>query len=606
MKVIQWRARTYASPYDTIIFQAILKSNGDIIFQYNRCDATRGRGQFATVGIEDSTGTIGLQYLFDGTPMGNLLSAGRAIRFYKYQYANDVGVDVILSPGAAHLINTQMIPAARVKNFGTAANSFVVRCSIINTAGTVRYVNQQSVSNLAGGDTVTKTFGSWTPTTADNLIVYFTTYLAGDEYPGNDQRTRTCEVGYYIVIGTGTTTSYTNPINRYYNYSASEAIYRQLEIGTAGTITNIGYYKGSGTDLNPIDSVYIYLKHTTATSLATGTFSFDGYTLVYAGQYPNNVTEGWLAVDLQTPFVYDGTSNLQILVLKYYQPYISTTASPNWRYTSTSPTYLSRTYASDGTRPAPLSSSLTATYNRPNIRLAIIPPAPNDVGVLSILSPLSTQAVNVPVMPKAIVKNFGTANQGSFKVYCKIVGPNSVERYYDSTEVASLVSGAIDTVEFSSWIPSDAELDTVKIWTALAGDEYPANDLMKRTTNVYELYDAAVTAITRPGTTEQKRVAFRPQVTVANNGSYNADVPVIAEIYSIALTEGFESTTFPPVGWDTSWIRGTSTANYWTLGPTTSSYPTNVTPHTGSKIAEYNSYSAPDGNAYRLRTPWIN
>ncbi|MCX8015536.1 MAG: hypothetical protein N2748_05900, partial [candidate division WOR-3 bacterium] len=122
MKVIQWRARTYASPYDTIIFQAILKSNGVIIFQYNRCDATLGTGQSATVGIEDSTGTIGLQYLYNGTPAGNLLSAGRAIRFYKYQYANDVGVDVILSPGAAHLINTQIIPAARVKNFGTATN----------------------------------------------------------------------------------------------------------------------------------------------------------------------------------------------------------------------------------------------------------------------------------------------------------------------------------------------------------------------------------------------------------------------------------------------------------------------------------------------------
>jgi len=509
-----------------------------------------------------------LLYLGQCTPLDKVF----CLRLYTVPLINDVSVEQILSPGASHLVNTLMTPSARVKNRGSATNSFTVRCSIINAGGTVRYVNSQSVTSLVGGDTVTKTFSGWTPSVVELLTVYVTTYLGGDENPGNDRMTKTCDVGNYIIIGTGTTTSYTNPINRFYNYSATEGIYLQSEIGQSGNILNIAYYKGSGTDLNPIDSVYIYLKHTTATTLATGTFDMTGYTLVYSGQYPNTVTDGWLAVDLPTPFNYNNTDNLQILVLKYFQAYIGTTLSPNWRYTTTTPTYMSRQYFSDTQRPVPLSTSLTQIYNRPNFRLSVTPPVPNDVGVDAILAPLATHAVNASMTPSARVKNYGTDGQTNFKVYCKIVGPGSVVRRSDSVTVASLAAGVADTFDFTAWTPTITELETVKIWTALAGDANTSNDLKTRTTDIITMIDAGVTAITTPGgSTATKRLSFTPQVTVTNNGSYSADVPVIAEVWSAAqgITEGFEGTTFPPDGWvrynndggANQWVRNTAYPN---------------------------------------------
>ncbi|MEO0075601.1 MAG: hypothetical protein ABIK31_05790, partial [candidate division WOR-3 bacterium] len=523
--------------------------------------------------------------------------------YYRYkEYTNDVGVDAIVSPGTGHLVNTQMIPAARIKNFGTASQSFTVRCSIINASGTVRYVNDASVTSLAGGDTITKTFGTWTPTVTENLTVYVTTYLAGDEYNGNDQQTQACEVGSYIIIGTGTTSSPYQPVYRYWNYSTHEVIYLQSEINVAGIITDIAWNKASGTDVNPIENVTIYMKEDATATMTSGDYSLTGYTQVYSGTFPNNAQSGWMNITLDTPFAFNNINNLHILVLKGYQYWISN--YPYYYYTTTA-TNMARYGYSDDYQP----TSLTATTMRPNVRLNITPFSNNDVGVMSIVTPLASHVANTSMTPSAIIKNYGLLAQSNIPVYCQIVGPGSVVRYSDATTISSLAAGAQTTVNFTSWVPTIVEEETVKIWTALTGDENPANDLKTKVTNVYILTDAAVTAISRPYAskeTEKKRVEFTPQVTVTNNGSFSADIPVIAEIYSLALNEGFESTTFPPAGWDTSWIRGTSTYNYWCLAPNVSSYPTNVTPHSGEHMAEYNSFSASTGNAYRLRTPWIN
>jgi hypothetical protein len=155
-------------------------------------------------------------------------------------------------------------------------------------------------------------------------------------------------------------------MNRFYNYSTHEAIYLQSEIGVAGNINNIAYYKDHGSDVNPIENVTIYLKHTTDAVLATGTYSLTGYTQVFNGSFTNNAPDGWMEIALTTPFQYNNTDNLQILIIKAYQAYISTTVCPYWRYTTTS-TYQTRQASSDGSQP----SSLTQTYYRPNIRLTI-------------------------------------------------------------------------------------------------------------------------------------------------------------------------------------------------------------------------------------------
>ncbi len=280
---------------------------------------------------------------------------------------NDVGVEAILSPGVYHFPNTQMTPAVKIKNFGALAQTNCpVVCSIIGQNSVLRYTNTQT-ANISAGDTVRINFASWTPTINEVCTVKVRTSLVNDEVPGNDRMVQTTNISMtsQIVIGTATTNQRTEPLDRYYNYNTHEVIYLQSEIGVAGLINSIGYYKDNGTNLDPIESVAIYIKHTTDAQLPSGNYSLTGYTQVYNGQFPNNATSGWMEVQLTTPFQYNNTDNLGILILKGYQAYIST-GYGYWRYTAT-PTYLTRGARSDASQPI----SLTATYYRPNIRFLI-------------------------------------------------------------------------------------------------------------------------------------------------------------------------------------------------------------------------------------------
>ncbi len=178
-------------------------------------------------------------------------------------------------------------------------------------------------------------------------------------------KTESAEVGAPIIItiGTGTSTQ-AYPIDRYYNYSGHESIYIASEIGSAGTIRTLAFYKSSGTDITSIDAVTIYMKNTTTATLATGAYSTTGYTQVYSGSFPNTATSGWMGVTLTTPFSYDGTSNLGILIVKGYQSW--TSSYPNWTY-STSTSTRARQNENDDAQP----SSLTASTYLPNLRLGI-------------------------------------------------------------------------------------------------------------------------------------------------------------------------------------------------------------------------------------------
>lgn len=179
--------------------------------------------------------------------------------------------------------------------------------------------------------------------------------------------TRTLEVGApnQVLIGTGQTNQ-TYPIDRYYNYSANESIYLASEIGLAGMIKSYALYKASGNDTNLINDVSIYMKHTNLSTLSTGNYSLDGYTLVYSGNYPNTATTGWMEVNLSPMFDYDGLQNLSILVVKGHQQYINS-GYPFWLSSSTAQ-QRARQERSDSAAPI----NLTATNSIPDIRLKVL------------------------------------------------------------------------------------------------------------------------------------------------------------------------------------------------------------------------------------------
>ena len=166
----------------------------------------------------------------------------------------------------------------------------------------------------------------------------------------------------YVTIGSGTSSSELAPLNRYYNYSTHEVIYLQSELGTANTFIKIAYDKASGSDIQGIQNVTIYMKHTAASTLASGSYSLTGYTQVFNGTFINNTSSGWMEVALDNSFSYNGTDNLQILIIKGYQSW--SRYRPRWKYTTLG-SYKARNGYSDSQQP----TYLARTTRRPNVRL---------------------------------------------------------------------------------------------------------------------------------------------------------------------------------------------------------------------------------------------
>jgi hypothetical protein len=141
-----------------------------------------------------------------------------------------------------------------------------------------------------------------------------------------------------VVVGTGTAISVFSPLNRTNDYCVYEVIYLQSQIGISGTISQIGFQRHDGTNVDSIENVSIFLKHTSQSQLLGGNYDTTGYTLVYFGSFPNDSGAGWRQVMLDTPFLYDGVNNLQVLVSKGYQAAIANTpVTPRWIYTNISP-----------------------------------------------------------------------------------------------------------------------------------------------------------------------------------------------------------------------------------------------------------------------------
>ena len=114
-----------------------------------------------------------------------------------------------------------------------------------------------------------------------------------------------------VTIGDGTGTTYYCPFNSLWGYSFVEQVYTASEIGTAGTITAISF------NLRESDSQYstgidVFMKNVSRTNFSSSTDweSVTASDMVFSGTW--TITPGWSTITLDTPFQYDGTSNLMI------------------------------------------------------------------------------------------------------------------------------------------------------------------------------------------------------------------------------------------------------------------------------------------------------
>ena len=111
----------------------------------------------------------------------------------------------------------------------------------------------------------------------------------------------------------GTTTNSYLPSYCYYNYSLSQQIYTSAEIGMNGTISSIAFYNGGSYERTR--DLSIYMVHTNKSSFTSSTdwITVTSSDLVYSGNV-TMPTGAWTTITLSTPFVYDGVSNLALIV----------------------------------------------------------------------------------------------------------------------------------------------------------------------------------------------------------------------------------------------------------------------------------------------------
>ena len=118
-----------------------------------------------------------------------------------------------------------------------------------------------------------------------------------------------------ILIGTGSATSSYVPFFIHSNYNQTQQIYTIDELGDAGTIVSIDFFKvGNVACERNLD---IYMVHTDAYAFQTppnlAWIPVTAADLVFSGTV-DFVDDWWTTITLDTPFPYDGQHNVAILV----------------------------------------------------------------------------------------------------------------------------------------------------------------------------------------------------------------------------------------------------------------------------------------------------
>ncbi len=186
-----------------------------------------------------------------------------------------------------------------------------------------------------------------------------------------------------VTIGSGTSTNDYIPTYAWYKYSLSQQIYTSAEVGEAGTITAVAFkVANSKSTTRNLD---VYLSHT-----STNTFSSTSSWISQSTSYrvfSGEVTfaaSGWTTITFDTPFEYNGTSNLLLTVDDNTGSYVSSSSnSPKFYAYSTSGSTTIYKY-NDGTNYNPASMGTTGSLLQTKNQVVFTKEIPSTENYLSV------------------------------------------------------------------------------------------------------------------------------------------------------------------------------------------------------------------------------
>ena len=177
-----------------------------------------------------------------------------------------------------------------------------------------------------------------------------------------------------ITIGDGTANTYMVPFNSLYGYSFTEQVFLASEIGMAGTINSISFQINQAYTTAQTNDYVVYMKNVSRETFASTT-DYEPVTaadIVFQGTWeiPVCAADEWITLTLDTPFAYDGTSNLMFAMDE------NTSGYSTRYFKCTSVTNSGISYYSDSYNPDPynldsFSGSKVLRSNRNNIQLEI-------------------------------------------------------------------------------------------------------------------------------------------------------------------------------------------------------------------------------------------
>ncbi len=254
---------------------------------------------------------------------------------------------------------------------------------------------------------------------SDSTKVSFVTV----EDPGNCQQ-----------VGDGTSSSYYSPANFYYKNSWVQSIYPASAIAGSGAIQSIAYYCSAvDASADLAGGLSIYMAHTSMASHSSTTdwIAADDLTLVYhTDAFEKPTATGWMNIALQTPFIYNGSDNLVVVVAAKELPGYSNTQK--FAYTSATDAILYRNSDSDtsyGEHPG--TNDGTKSYYRANIQFCFEPKTCPDVKALA-ANDITKESAHISWEP-----------MGSEVQWNVFLSDTLVE---DFSAITSTVIGKLDTV----------------------------------------------------------------------------------------------------------------------------------------------------------------
>ncbi len=187
------------------------------------------------------------------------------------------------------------------------------------------------------------------------------------------------------AIGDGTTGVNYMPMNTFYNYSITQQLYTSEELLEAGafygyihTLSWQYFYATAANDIN----LQVYMSHVPNNDLVGTGWILDDMVLVFDGviDMDNTGDDYYYDLILQTPFVYDGASNILVTFVYAHNPYFG---SQSRFYTHTTSVAMAQRAQRDTSPYDPTNPGVSpsTTTNRNNMRFGMCTMTPEYVTV---------------------------------------------------------------------------------------------------------------------------------------------------------------------------------------------------------------------------------